>query len=126
MRDKKDNARAEAGVNVTELAGDATYQSGQAQSSTDILKSKSTSTAAQHAKLLALLRQGPQTTYSLRKHGIPQCAARIFHLRALGHLILTEKVTAIDSDGFTHIRVARYTLIKEAPSQPDLPEVSHG
>lgn len=97
----------------------------QTQSSSAILKSKSTSTEAQHAKLLELLRQGPQTTYSLRKHGIPQCAARIFHLRAVGHVITTEKVTAIDSDGFTHVRVARYTLIKEASSQPDLPEVSH-
>lgn len=79
-----------------------------------ILKSRSTSTEAQRAKLLALLRLGPQTTYSLRKHGLAQCAARVWDLRAAGHIINTERVTAIDSDGFTHVGVARYTLIQDA------------
>lgn len=77
------------------------------------IRSRSTSTEDQHRKLLALLRQGPQTTYSLRKHGLAQCAARVFHLRAEGHIILTERVTAIDSDGFAHVGVARYTLAQE-------------
>lgn len=79
----------------------------------DILESRCTSTKTQLAKLLLLLRQGPQTTYTLRKHGIAQCAARIFHLRALGHVITTEKVSAVDSDGYEHARVARYCLVKE-------------
>lgn len=79
-----------------------------------VIASRSTSTEAQHDKLLALLRIGPQTTYSLRKHGIAQTSTRIFELRAEGHLILTERVTAIDSDGFSHVGVARYTLTKEA------------
>jgi hypothetical protein len=123
----KDNARGEAGVHVVGVQAEATYQNRQEQSSTDaaVLKSKSTSTEAQHAKLLALLRQGPQTTYSLRKHGIAQCAARIFHLRAMGHVITTDKVKAIDSDGFTHIRVARYCLVKEASQQKELSGASH-
>lgn len=85
------------------------------KSSTDsaILKSRSTATDDQHRKLVALLRLGPQTTYSLRKHGLAQCAARVFYLRAMGYNITTERVKAIDSDGFTHVGVARYTLLSE-------------
>ena len=110
------NARMEAGVLVAGWRAEATNQSRQAESSTDsaILKSRSTSTEAQRAKLLALLRIGPQTTYSLRKHGLAQCAARVWDLRAAGHIINTERVTAIDSDGFTHVGVARYSLVQEA------------
>ncbi|RZI41506.1 hypothetical protein EGT07_18165 [Herbaspirillum sp. HC18] len=95
----------------------------QAQSSTDILKSKSTSTETQQKKCLALLRLGPQTSYSLRANGIAQCAARIFELRAMGHVINTERVKAIDSDEFVHVGAARYHLIKEAPTQIELLEV---
>lgn len=78
------------------------------------IRSRSTSTEDQHRKLLALLRMGPQTTYSLRKHGIAQCAARIFWLRNIGHVITTDRVTAVDSDGFSHVGVARYSLVQEA------------
>jgi hypothetical protein len=87
----------------------------QAKSSTEpaILKSRSTSTDDQHAKLLAMLRLGPQTTYTLRKHGIAQCAARIFFLRNQGYNITTERVRAVDSDGYTHVGVARYTLMSK-------------
>jgi hypothetical protein len=79
----------------------------------DILKNRSTSSEVQRDKLIALLRIGPQTTYSLRKHGLAQCAARIFGLRKEGFTIITEKVAAIDSDGFAHGGVARYSLIAE-------------
>lgn len=96
-----------------------------AQSSTGILKSKSTSTETQQKKCLALLRLGPQTSYSLRANGIAQCAARIFELRAMGHVITTERVKAIDSDKFVHVGAARYHLVKEAPEQAELPEVSY-
>jgi hypothetical protein len=100
-----------------DLAGglESTNQNTQVQSSTDldILKSRSTSTEAQRDKLLALLRINPQTTYSLRKHGLAQCAARVFGLRKEGFTILTDKVTAIDSDGFSHVGVARYRLTAE-------------
>jgi len=110
------NAREEAGVLVAGWQAETTNQSRQAESSTDsaILKSRSTSTEAQRAKLLALLRLGPQTTYSLRRNGLAQCAARVWELRKEGHVITTESVTAIDSDGFSHVRVARYRLVSEA------------
>lgn len=82
------------------------------------ITSRSTRTKDQHQKLLALLRQGPQTTYSLRRYGLAQCAARVFHLRGLGHVITTKRVMAIDSDGFVHMGVALYTLLKESEAQP--------
>jgi hypothetical protein len=87
------------------------------QSDYKAIRSRSTSTESQMIRLLALLRIGPQTTYSLRKHGIAHPAGRIENLRAAGHLINTERVTAIDSDGYTHIGVAKYSLIKEAPKK---------
>jgi hypothetical protein len=127
MAPKIENARGEAGVLVEGWQAEATNQSRQAQSSTNsnVLESRSTSTETQQAKTLALLRLGPQTSYSLRANGIAQCAARIFELRALGHIITTTRVKAIDSDSFVHVGAARYTLLKEAPQQHDLPGVSH-
>jgi hypothetical protein len=115
---KKQNAPE--GVRV-DLAGgrEATNQKTQSKSNTDfdILKSRSTSTEVQRDKLLALLRVNPQTTYSLRKHGLAQCAARVWGLRKEGFTILTEKVTAIDSDGFSHVGVARYRLTESASAE---------
>lgn len=90
-----------------------------------VIRSRSTSTEVQHDKLLALLRQGPQTTYALRKNGIAQTSTRIFELREEGHLINTERVQAFDSDGFLHVGVARYTLLKEAQKQLNLPEAAN-
>jgi hypothetical protein len=72
--------------------------------------SRSTSTEDQRARLLELLKISPQTTYSLRSHGIAQCAARIFELRKDGYPITTSTVTAVDSDGYSHINVALYCL----------------
>lgn len=110
------NARTEPGVGV-DLAGEleSTNQKVHQEHTTnpDILKNRSTSSEVQRDKLIALLRVGPQTTYSLRKHGLAQCAARVFALRKEGFTIITEKVTAIDSDGFTHGRVARYSMTAE-------------
>jgi hypothetical protein len=125
---KKDKARrGAAGSNVVGGQAEATYQNRQAQSSTNaaILKSRSTSTETQQAKALALLRLAPQTSYSLRANGIAQCAARIFELREMGHIITTERVKAIDSDSFVHAGAARYWLMKEAQQQRELPGVSH-
>lgn len=116
MPPKKQNAGIAAGANVDRAGGlDSTNQNTQPKSSTnpDILRSRSTSTEAQREKLLALLRVSPQTTYSLRKHGLAQCAARVWGLRKEGFTIVTEKVTAIDSDGFSHVGVARYRLTSE-------------
>lgn len=113
---KKRNARTKPGARV-DLAGglESTNQKVHQEHTTnpDILKSRSTSSEVQRDKLIALLRIGPQTTYSLRKHGLAQCAARVFGLRKEGFTIITEKVTAIDSDGFTHGGVARYSMTAE-------------
>lgn len=113
---KKQNPRTEAGARV-DLAGglESTNQKAQPEHTTkpDILKNRSTSSEVQRDKLIALLRIGPQTTYSLRKHGLAQCAARVFALRKEGFTIITEKVVAIDSDGYTHARVARYSMTAE-------------
>jgi hypothetical protein len=84
-----------------------------AQTDSKILKSRSTSTETQCAKLVVLLRMGPQTTYSLRKHGIGHPGGRIENLRDSGYTIITDRVEAVDSDGFLHFGVARYTLLQE-------------
>lgn len=86
-----------------------------------VIASRSTATEAQQARLLELLKIGPQTTYSLRKHGLAQCAARIFGLRKAGYTIFTERVTATCSDGYTHVGVARYTLAWQPELAPTSP-----
>lgn len=83
-------------------------------------RSRSTSTAAQIAKLLVLLREHPQTTHYLRTQGISHPAGRVNDLRKSGCEILTQRVGTTDSDGFAHINVARYVLLKEPPRQLSL------
>lgn len=80
----------------------------------DIISSKSTATAAQCAKLIALLQHGPQTTIQLRNHGIMMPAARVFNLKQAGHVIQTELIDQYDGNGFLHARCARYRLIELA------------
>lgn len=77
------------------------------------IKSRSTGTDAQFARIVALLREKPQTTYELRGHGIGQTSTRIFDLRARGYVINTELCDAYDRDGYLHFRVAKYALIQE-------------
>ncbi|WP_175787099.1 helix-turn-helix domain-containing protein [Burkholderia anthina] len=77
---------------------------------------KDMSTAAQRARVLEHLRAGSQTTYSLRRHGISHPAQRVRELILAGHVISSSPVTAIDSDGFAHRKVALYTLVKEVRS----------
>lgn len=89
-----------------------------AQAKKDILASKSTSTEVQLAKVLALLRMGPQTTIQLREHGIMMPASRIHHLRHVeGHQISSELLTLHDSNGFRHSKCARYHLQAEASAK---------
>lgn len=121
---RNENARVEAGVPVEGWQAKSTNQNRHEEFNTDVLKSKSTSTETQLKKLVALLRTGPQTTYSLRANGIAQ-AARIWDLRQEGYVVATELVTAFDSDGFMHARVAMYTLLQEPPQQTDLPGVAN-
>lgn len=75
-----------------------------------ILNSKSSRTEAQRARVLELLKISPQTTYTLRAKGLSHCAARIMELRKRGYLIVTSRVTTVDSDGYSHSGVAMYSL----------------
>ncbi|RYH51398.1 MAG: hypothetical protein EON54_15080 [Alcaligenaceae bacterium] len=68
---------------------------------------------AQHAKIMALLRLRPHTSYELRRAGCYQCPTRIYELRSAGHSIATTRVTVVDQDGFAHPRVALYSLSGE-------------
>lgn len=75
-----------------------------------ILRSRSGNTEDQRALALGLLKTSPQTTYSLRAKGISHSGARIMELRKLGYPIVTTPVTTVDSDGYSHARVALYSL----------------
>lgn len=75
-----------------------------------LFSDRSTSTAAQRARVLELLKTSPQTTYSLRAKGISHGAARVMELRQSGYSISSTLVNAVDSDGYTHVGVALYSL----------------
>ena len=72
--------------------------------------SKSTATAAQHARILALLAIRPHNTEELRQAGVYQVSARIKELRQMGHQIKTDRISLWDRDGFEHRGVALYSL----------------
>ena len=74
---------------------------------------KSTSTNAQHTRIVEALREGPKTTCELRAIGIFQTSARIFGLRALGYDIHTTLFNGLAADGLNHERMARYSLLSE-------------
>jgi hypothetical protein len=117
----KANASIAAGAHV-DLAGglEATHQITPVQSITDamLLASKSTATAVQLAKVMALLRQGPKTTMELREHSIMMPAARVFQLkREQGHTITTELLPLFDRQGVRHSKCARYHLVAEAAGE---------
>lgn len=80
-------------------------------------RNRSTSTAAQITKLLAFLREKPQTTHFLRTQGISHPGGRVNDLRKRGCEILTQRVGTVDAHGFSHINVAQYVLLKEPPQQ---------
>jgi len=68
------------------------------------------SPAAQRARVISLLRAAAQTTYSLRARGISHPAMRVKELVSAGYVIRSARVTAVDSDGYAHKRVALYSL----------------
>lgn len=74
------------------------------------LNSKSTATAAQHARILRLLMHRPHNTEELQQAGIFRVSARIRELRRQGHDIITARIQLTDRDGFTHYGVALYSL----------------
>lgn len=92
-----------AGVGVCKLASEARAK-----------HSKSTSTFAQQARTLALLREAPRSTAELREHGIFCPAARIMELRAMGHEIATARESFTDENGYHHRNAGRYVLLREA------------
>ena len=94
------------GVQVTAPTGDS--ESDKRKSS-----AKSTSKDAQIERMLALLQRGPRHTHELRRHGISHPAARVLDLVQRGWNIASDRISTVDSDGFTHNRVARYSLISK-------------
>jgi hypothetical protein len=81
---------------------------------------KDMSRAAQCNRVLEYLRAAPQTTYSLRAHGISHPAQRVIELIKQGYRVDSGRVTAVDSDGFSHSGVALYALSTREPDLVDL------
>lgn len=71
---------------------------------------KSSTTEAQHDRIIDALCNSPKTSHELRCMGIYQVSARIKELRAMGFNIRTERVTLHDRDGYPHPRCALYSL----------------
>ncbi len=120
MTSKKQNASIAAGAHVDLAGGQTTNQKTQPKSSidSDIVNSKSTAPEVQIAKVLALLRQGPQTTIELRRHGILMPAARVFELkRDHDCSINTELVSLYDDEGIRHRKCALYHLLQQTAPQ---------
>lgn len=127
---EKQNANREAGEKFTKLAGaggvngknDLPKTAKQndtpnirVSNTPDIINNKSTATAVQLDKTMALLRQGPKTTMDLRDHGIMMPAARVFQLKhERNQNIASELVTLYDANGYRHRKCARYHLIADA------------
>ena len=72
-----------------------------------------TDAEAQQRRIVAALRLGPKTTDDLRALGCYQVSARIWGLRATGFNIITDLFDGYAADGFSHSRLARYTLVGE-------------
>ncbi|UVE64749.1 helix-turn-helix domain-containing protein [Burkholderia pyrrocinia] len=82
------------------------------------------SAAAQCKRVLEYLKSDGQTTYSLRSKGISHPAQRIKELVRLGYRICSHRVSAVDSDGFLHANVARYSLLDREPDLVDMMEAA--
>lgn len=80
--------------------------------------------AAQCKRVLEYLKSDGQTTYSLRAKGISHPAQRVKELVRLGYSICSDRVTAVDSDGFSHVNVARYCLMDREPDLVDMMEAA--
>lgn len=71
----------------------------------------STAVEAQRERILNALREGPKTSYDLRRIGCYQAPARVKELKdRFGYVIRTERVTLYDRDAFCHPGAARYHL----------------
>ncbi|MEM5419628.1 helix-turn-helix domain-containing protein [Paraburkholderia ferrariae] len=82
------------------------------------------SAAAQCKRVLEYLKADGQTTYSLRAKGISHPAQRVKELIKLGYRIYSHRVSAVDSDGFLHANVARYSLSDREADLVDMMEAA--
>ncbi len=98
---KRDNAHGQVG------------EIGTAKTTSLKYSSRSTATVAQIERLVDLLRIRSRHTHELRKLGISHPAGRIKNLTDDGYVISSDRINTVDSDGFTHVRVALYSLISE-------------
>lgn len=82
---------------------------------------KSTATAAQYARIIAMLRAGERSTFEFRRAGIMSPASRIKELNdRCGYTIPTIALRDLyDEEGFCHKRVAVYSLTFE-PGEPSV------
>jgi hypothetical protein len=77
-----------------------------------VVRSRSTATEAQIAKLVALVLQRPHHTHELRQLGISHPAGRVHDLEKRGYVFGSHRITTVDSDGFSHRGVAMYSLLQ--------------
>jgi hypothetical protein len=75
--------------------------------------------AAQRDFILKALRNSSKHTYWFRAQGCSHPAARVMELISAGYQIASDRVSAVDSDGYLHRGVAMYTLVAE-PDARDL------
>jgi hypothetical protein len=86
---------------------------GKANNSNAKYSSRSTATEAQIERLVEMLRIRNRHTHELRKLGISHPAGRINDLKKRGYIFHKQLINTVDSDGFTHVNVALYSLISE-------------
>lgn len=86
---------------------------GTAKTTNSKYSSRSTATAAQIERLVEMLRIRNRHTHELRKSGISHPAGRINDLKKCGYIFDKQLINTVDSDGFTHVNVALYSLISE-------------
>lgn len=94
-------------------AGRQPGEVGKANQSDRKYSPRSTATAAQIERLVEMLRICSRHTHELRKAGISHPAGRIKDLINDGFVISSDRINTIDSDGFTHVGVALYSLVSE-------------
>ncbi|WP_175796576.1 helix-turn-helix domain-containing protein [Burkholderia anthina] len=91
----------------------ATQMTSKVDSKTASTKPQDMSLDALRKMVLDALRMGPRHTYWFRARGCSHPAARVMELIAMGYKIVSYRVTAVDSDGYSHHGVAMYELIDD-------------
>jgi hypothetical protein len=78
---------------------------------------KGMSLEAQRKLVLEILKCGQAHTYRFRALGCSHPAARVMELVEMGYPISSSRVTAVDSDGYSHHGVALYELLDDRPQR---------